>query len=94
MGREWTIKSFKSGNSVALRVPAPTGIAPGEDWRLVEEGDGYRLEKVAKPKRKFNVAKVAGSATGLAYIRDEDRLFEERPLPWQVSTARRGHDNE
>ena len=33
-----------------------------------------------RPKRKFNIAKVAGSATGLKYIQPEDRIFEERPL--------------
>jgi antitoxin VapB len=84
MSREWTTKSFKSGNSVALRVPSSVGIAPGEEWRLVEDGDNYRLEKVAKPKRKFNIEKVWGCAlgSGLQLIKDEDRVFEERPLLW------------
>lgn len=82
MSREWTTKSFKSGNSVALRVPASVGMAPGEEWRLIEDGDGYRLEKIAKPKRKFNIDKVWGCAigSGLQFIKDEDRVFEERPL--------------
>lgn len=84
MSREWTTKSFKSGNSVALRVPASVGMEPGEEWKLVEDGDGYRLEKVAKPKRKFNIEKVWGCAigSGLQLIKSEDRIFEERPLIW------------
>ena len=85
MGREWTAKSFKSGNSVALRVPASVGIAPGEQWRLVEEGDHYRLEKIAAPKRKFNIDKVwgIGRDLNLKLIADEDRVFEHRPLVWE-----------
>lgn len=84
MGREWTTKSFKSGNSVALRVPASAGIAAGEEWRLVEDGGDYRLEKVTKPKRKFNIDKVwgCGIGSGMQYIKPEDRVFDERPLLW------------
>lgn len=84
MGREWTIRSFKSGNSTALRVPAAVGIEPGKEWRLVEVVDGYRLEQLPRPKRKFNVAKVAGSARALEFIKPEDRVFEERPKPWDA----------
>jgi antitoxin VapB len=40
------------------------------------------LRAKAAPKRKFNIAKVAGSATGLNYIKSEDRVFEERALLW------------
>ena len=85
MTREWTMKSFKSGNSVALRVPASVGMHPGEEWRLVEDGDGYRLEKMAKPKRKFNIDKVwgIGKHLNLQFIKDEDRVFEHRPLLWE-----------
>lgn len=78
MAREWTAKSFKSGNSVALRVPAGVGIAPGEAWQLVEDGDGYRLKKADAPKRKFNIEKVWGSARNLRPIDPDDRWFEER----------------
>jgi antitoxin VapB len=81
MGREWTTRSFKSGNSVALRVPASVGIAPGEEWRLVEDGENYRLEKVARAKRRFNIDKVWGIAAGsdLQRIEPKDRVFGHRP---------------
>jgi antitoxin VapB len=88
MAREWTAKSFKSGNSVALRVPAGVGIAPGEAWHLVEDGDGYRLKKADAPKRKFNIDKVWGSARNLKLLDPDDRWFEERPLGGEGSGSR------
>lgn len=76
-------KLFRSGNSLAVRIPAGTQLEPGMEVELtVEHGLFVSLEPIDTPKRKFNVAKVAGSAKDLAYIDDDDRLFEERPLDW------------
>lgn len=76
-------KIFKSGNSLAVRIPAGTNLAAGMEMELtVEHGMFLSFEPVDQPKRKFNIAKVAGSAQALNYIKDEDRLFEERPLLW------------
>lgn len=93
MGKEYTAKSFKSGNSVAIRIPAALGIEPEREW-LVEEVDGKLvLEPKAKPKRKFNIAKVAGCAkgSGMQFIKPEDRVFEERPLLWDDPEWRDKH---
>ncbi len=76
-------KTFKSGNSVAVRLPASLGVKPGREMRVREERGRYVIEPVEEPKRKFNIAKVAGSARDLQPIRDEDRLFEERTLLWE-----------
>ncbi|HEX8302171.1 hypothetical protein [Sphingomonas sp.] len=81
--KDYRVKVFKSGNSVALRMPAELGLLPGSEMNLrVENGEVMSLERIDRPKRKFNVAKVCGSATGLKPIKDEDRVFEERPLAW------------
>ncbi len=40
MTREWTTRTFKSGNSVALRLPKALGIAEGEDITLSPHKDG------------------------------------------------------
>lgn len=82
MGKQWPTRSFKSGNSVAIRVPAALGVEPGKDWVVEKRDDEFVLRPKDAPKRKFNVAKVAGSAAGLNYIKDEDRILEERPLRW------------
>jgi antitoxin VapB len=81
--KHYRAKVFKSGNSLAVRIPAGTKLAAGMEMDLtIEDGAFLSLEPVDHPKRKFNIAKVAGSARNLRFIRDEDRLFQERPLLW------------
>ena len=87
MGREYKAKSFKSGNSVAIRMPAALGVQPEREW-IVEERDGdLVLRATDRPKRKFNIAKVAGSANSLRLIDDPSRVFEERSLDWPSPKA-------
>lgn len=74
-------KVFRSGNSLAVRIPAGTKLVAGMEMDLtIENGEFLTLEPVTQVKPKFNIAKVAGSARSLQPIRDEDRWFEERPL--------------
>ncbi len=76
-------KVFRSGNSLALRLPAGLNLSAGMEMDLTVEDDVFfSFEPVDPPKRRFNIAKVAGSATNLAFLSDEDRVFEERPLLW------------
>jgi antitoxin VapB len=76
-------KVFKSGNSLALRLPAGLGLTAGVEMQLrVEDGEHFSFEPVERRKKKFNVEKVWGSATGLDLIKAEDRLFSERSLLW------------
>ena len=83
--KRFRVKVFKSGNSLALRLPAGLDLKAGMEMNLeVEDGDLFTFEAVERPKRKFNIAKVAGSATSLEPIADEDRVFEERELIWPV----------
>lgn len=89
MGDEYRGRVFKSGNSMALRLPKGLGVAEGTEMRLVREAAmSFRAAPVDAPKRKFNIAKVAGSARDLAFIKDEDRLLEERALSWQDGAGR------
>lgn len=79
--RGYRAKVFKSGNSLALRLPAELGLTAGMEMNLRIEGDTYIVEPVDAPKRPFAIDKVWGSANGLELIKPEDRLFEERPQP-------------
>ncbi|MGZ8284780.1 MAG: AbrB/MazE/SpoVT family DNA-binding domain-containing protein [Allosphingosinicella sp.] len=76
-------KVFKSGNSLALRLPAELGLTAGLEMELkVEDGDRFSFEPIERPKRKLNVAAFWGKATGLKLLAPEDRIFEERKLDW------------
>jgi antitoxin VapB len=76
-------KIFKSGNSLAVRIPAGTALKAGMEMELtIEDGLFLSYDPVEAPKRKFNIAKVAGSAKSLKLIDDDARLFEERSLDW------------
>lgn len=78
-------KVFKSGNSLAVRIPAGTKLTAGTEMDLtIEDGEYLSLRPIDAPKRKFNIDKVWGSAigSGLRPIDPDDRYFEERALIW------------
>lgn len=78
MGKEYTAKSFKSGNSVAIRMPAALGIAPDREWTVVEENGELHIR--AKPsKKRIDVSGFWGKAPWLKPLPPELREFEERP---------------
>lgn len=78
MGQEYTAKSFKSGNSVAIRIPAALGVEPDQEWIVVRDDSGDLLIR-PKPqaKAKLDVSKFWGKAKGLKI--PERRDFDERP---------------
>ena len=84
--RHYRAKVFKSGNSLAVRIPAGTKLVAGMEMDLtVVDGDSLSLQPITPAKRKFNIAKVWGCAigSGLQAIDPDDRFFEERPLLWE-----------
>jgi len=89
--RTFRVKIFKSGNSLALRLPAELGLEAGMEMNLrVEDGEHFTFEPIEPPKRKFDIAKVWGSASGLKLIEPQDRVFAERPLLWDRGEGARG----
>lgn len=85
MGKEYTAKSFKSGNSVAIRMPAALGVEPDREWVITEEAGQFTVKRKDAPKRKFNIDKVWGSAIGSGLCIVEDRTFEPRPTERDVA---------
>lgn len=80
-----TTKTFKSGNSIAVRLPKALGIEAGTEMRVREERGKYVLEPVKKEKRnKIDLTGIYGSIPGLKPItRDEDD-YEDIPRQWHL----------
>lgn len=89
MGREYVAKSFKSGNSVAIRMPAALGVEPDREWTVTEEGGELRVRARKPEKLKLDISGFWGKAPGLIVPPRED--FEERP---SAIAARRDRDSD
>jgi len=77
-----TTKTFKSGNSVAVRLPKALGIEAGTEMRVREEQGRYLLEPVDQEPRKIDVSKFAGKAPWLRPLTREEREFDDAPRDW------------
>jgi antitoxin VapB len=83
--KHYKAKVFKSGNSLALRLPAALGLEAGMEMELtVEPGGGYSLKPAAPVKRKFDIDAIwgIGADLGLEPIKPEDRVFDDVRRPW------------
>lgn len=69
-------KTFKSGNSVAVRLPASLGIAAGVEMTVREERGRYIVEPVDAPRRNIDLTGIYGSGAGLRLLTDEEREIE------------------
>lgn len=75
---EYQGKTFKSGNSVALRLPKGLGVPEGVEVNLVKEAHmTFRVEPVAPPRKTIDVSGFAGKLPGFKPAPRED--FDERP---------------
>ena len=79
MTKEVRAKTFKSGNSVALRLPKALGIKEGVEMKVREEQGHYVVEPVDAPKRKLDVDKFWGKARGMVHVPTPREDFEPRP---------------
>lgn len=79
MGKEHNARSFRSGNSVAIRMPAALGVEPGMDWTVEAQGNDLVLRPKQAPRRTIDVSGFAGKAPWLTPLPPELREFEDRP---------------
>ncbi len=79
-----TTKTFKSGNSIAVRLPKALGIPAGVEMRVREEQGKYVLEPVAQEPRLIDISKFAGKLPWLKPLTREEREFEESPRDWDL----------
>lgn len=72
------VKVFKSGNSLAVRMPKGLGLEAGVELELNFTADGaIELRKAPAPRRMIDISGFAGKAPGIKLAPRED--FEERP---------------
>ena len=82
--KRYRAKVFKSGNSLALRLPAALGLEAGMEMELLDQGGGrYALNRPDAPRRKIDVSRFVGKAPWLKELTPEDRDFEHRELEWE-----------
>lgn len=82
MGAEYTAKSFKSGNSVAIRIPAVLGVEPDKEWTVARDDEGNLVIKAkAKPDR-IDLTGIYGSKPGLKPLAPDDRVLAADDLDW------------
>jgi len=79
MSEEYRGKVFKSGNSVALRLPKGLGIKVGTEMILREEHGKYIAEPVPKKPKKIDLTGIYGSVPGLKRM-----PFEHKELDWNL----------
>ncbi len=84
MGDEYRAKTFKSGNSVALRLPKALGIKEGMEMTVREERGNFIVEPVVEKPKKIDLTGIAGSIPWLKPLTPEEREFEERELDWEL----------
>lgn len=72
MGKEYRTRVFKSGNSVALRLPKALGLVEGSEMSVREARGRYIVEPVAPLPRKIDLTGIYGSARGLVRLAQEE----------------------
>src|SRR5688572_15152504 len=72
-------KVFKSGNSLALRLPAALGLKEGSEMVIREVPNGYALELVEPPRQKLDVDRFWGKAKGMIHVPLLREDFDPRP---------------
>lgn len=94
MGKEHLARSFRSGDSVAIQLPAALGVTPDISWTVVERGGELVLRRAATAEGKIDVSGFAGKMPWLKPIAPEARAFAERPSTRAAWDAIQGGDPE
>lgn len=89
MSEEYRAKVFKSGNSLALRLPKGLGLEEGVEMILREEQGKFTFEPASSTKL-IDLTGIAGSVPWLKPFTPEERLFEERELDWEGKRLKGG----
>lgn len=80
MTKEIRAKTFKSGNSVALRLPKALGIKEGVEMKVREEQGRYVVEPVESEPKRIDLSFLDGrKPLGLKLLPAKDREIDPSP---------------
>lgn len=79
MGQEYDAKVFKSGNSVALRLPKALGLNDGDVMRVREE-HGNLIARPTSRSDQIDLSGIYGSVPGI-----RRPPCDENPRDWYVA---------
>jgi antitoxin VapB len=77
MGEEFTTRTFKSGNSVALRLPKALGVAEGVEMKGRVHRGSLIFDRVPAEDVFIDLDGIFGSVPGIARLPND-----ERPRDW------------
>ena len=87
MGRDYRAKVFKSGNSVAIRIPKSWGFKPGEELDVIARADGsYEGRRVPGDELSLDDLFGAFSSDFMAGGREETDQDERDWSGWNSPT--------
>lgn len=80
-----TTRTFKSGNSVAVRLPKALGVEPGIEMTVREERGRYIVEPIgdSPPGKRIDLTGIYGSLPPGAIGREAEE-FEDIPRAWHL----------
>jgi antitoxin VapB len=81
--KEYRAKTFKSGNSLALRLPKALGLREGEEMIVREDHGKFAFEPAPVEGKMIDLTGIYGSIPGLTRM-----PTDESERDWDNSTAR------
>ena len=79
MVKQFRAKTFKSGNSVALRLPKGLGVEEGLEMTVREEQGRYIVEPVEPERKKLDFSFLDGKSLGLKPFTAREREIDHSP---------------
>ncbi|MFL6857179.1 MAG: AbrB/MazE/SpoVT family DNA-binding domain-containing protein [Allosphingosinicella sp.] len=78
-------RTFKSGNSIAVRLPKSLGVEAGVEMTVREERGRYIVEPVDEPApgRKIDLTGIYGSVPVGTFRRDMEE-YDDIPREWHL----------
>ena len=82
MEKQYQAKVFKSGNSLALRLPKELGLKEGTTMLLREERSTFIFQPSEEARKTIDISGFAGKMPGFKAAPRELREMEARELDW------------